>query len=90
MFYCQTFSEFFGRRTQSSTEASSCLREARERKNESGGGRNGWEGEKHPAFSLLPSSTMCLLFSNYCHYLLEYLVCASVEVRGDGIMMFVG
>ena len=42
MFYCQTFSEFFGRRTQSSTEASSCLREARERKNESGGEK--WMG----------------------------------------------
>ena len=33
---------------------------------------------------------MCLLFLNYRHFLLEYLVCASVEERGDGIMMFVG
>lgn len=69
--------------TQSSAEASLCLREARDRRNESG-----W-GEKDPAFSLLPSLTMLLLFLNYCHFLLEYLVCDSVEVRGDGIMMFV-
>ena len=53
-------------------------------------GGNGWEGGKDPAFSLLPSPTMCLLFLNYCHFLLEYLGCASVEVRGDGIMLFVG
>lgn len=53
-------------------------------------GGSGWEGKKDPAFSLLPSPTMCLLFLNYRHFLLEYLVCASVEERGDGIMMFVG
>ena len=67
-----------------------CVLERLEReKMKVGGGK--WMGRgKRSAFSLLPSPTMCLLFLNYCHFLLEYLGCASVEVRGDGIMLFVG
>ena len=67
-----------------------CVLERLEReKMKVGGGK--WMGRgKRSCFSLLPSPTMCLLFLNYCHFLLEYLGCASVEVRGDGIMLFVG
>ena len=54
------------------------------------GGESGWEGEKHPAFSFLLSPTLRILFFNYCHFLLGYLACDSVEKRGDGIMMLVG
>lgn len=52
MFYCQTFSEFFGGRTQSSAESSLCLREVRERKNESGWGEVDGKGERSCLFPL--------------------------------------
>lgn len=52
-----------------------CVLERLERgKMKVGGGK--WMGKgKDPSFSLLPLPTMCLLFLNYCHFLLGYLAC---------------
>ena len=52
-----------------------CVLERLEReKKKVGGGKLMGRG-KDPAFSLLPLPTMCLLFLNYCHFLLEYQAC---------------